>query len=47
MNLLNVVSEIKGKQVTEDEAKQFALDQFGMLMQYIIEKKLSINYKIM
>lgn len=47
MNLVNLVSEIKGREVTEDEAKQFALDQFGMMMTYIIEKKLTINYKIM
>lgn len=31
MNLVQTVSKILGKEVTEDEAKDFALNQYGVL----------------
>ncbi len=44
MTLTQTVSEIKKRVVTEEEAKQFALDQFGLLMAYMIDKHYKIVY---
>jgi hypothetical protein len=35
MNLQQTVSKILGKEVTTEEAKQFANDQFGILATYL------------
>jgi len=37
MNLVNVVSEILKRDVTEEQAKDFALNQFGVLTAYLYE----------
>lgn len=39
-NLVNVVSTILNREVTEHEAKEFALNQFGLLCAYIRSVKL-------
>ena len=35
MNLITAVTNIISKRVTEEEAKQFALDNYGVLAAYI------------
>lgn len=47
MTLIQIVAEIKKKkvsEVTEEEAKQFALDQFGLLMSYMTEHYYKVTY---
>lgn len=39
MNLIQTVSKILGKEVTEEEAKDFALTQFGLLASYLRKKE--------
>lgn len=38
MNLVKVVSDILKREVSEDEAKTFALEQFGVLTTYLREQ---------
>ncbi len=40
MNLQQTVSTIQGQAVTEEEAKEFALNQFGVLSAFIRNKYL-------
>ena len=45
MTLTQAVSEIQKRPVTDEQAKQFALDQFGLLMSYMREKHQQIVWK--
>jgi hypothetical protein len=45
VGLIDVVSKILKRTVSEDEAKQFALDQFGVLMTYMTEKHYTIAWR--
>lgn len=38
MNLIEIVSEMLSRKVTEEEAKVFSLNQFGAIMSYIRKK---------
>ena len=40
MNLTTAVTNILNKKVTEEQAKQFALDNYGLLATYIRQKML-------
>ncbi len=43
MNLTQTVSKILNREVTEEEAKTFALEQFGTLSAYL--RQLDVDYK--
>ena len=45
MTLKQTVEAIKGHEVTELEAQQYASDQFGVLITYVIKNHLTIIYK--
>lgn len=45
MSLTETVSKIKGREVTEEFAKQFALDQFGLLCSWMRENCYKITWK--
>lgn len=43
MNLVQTVSKILGRQVSEDEAKEFALNQYGVLTTFNREWEKKVN----